>query len=95
MHRQNNAERAIQAHMDKKLQAELTLTELCQEVGVPNRRIHTDGAKELTLRKWGEKVRELAWTGWVPIPTSLLFAVIIIESSALRAPIMLAMRFIN
>jgi hypothetical protein len=46
------------AHMDKKSQSHLTLTELCQEVGVPNR-LHTDGAKELNLGKWGEKVREL------------------------------------
>eukprot|EP00978_Attheya_sp_CCMP212_P036439 scaffold165198_cov30-Attheya_sp.AAC.1 len=46
------------AHMDKKSQSHMTLTELCQEVGVPNR-LHTDGAKELNLGKWGEKVREL------------------------------------
>eukprot|EP00978_Attheya_sp_CCMP212_P020330 scaffold58032_cov44-Attheya_sp.AAC.1 len=32
------------AHMDKKSQSHMTLMELCQEVGVPNR-LHTDGAK--------------------------------------------------
>eukprot|EP00978_Attheya_sp_CCMP212_P029188 scaffold103018_cov51-Attheya_sp.AAC.1 len=46
------------AHMDMKSQSHMTLTELCQEVGVPNR-LHTDGTKELNLGKWGEKVREL------------------------------------
>eukprot|EP00978_Attheya_sp_CCMP212_P025598 scaffold82567_cov29-Attheya_sp.AAC.1 len=45
-------------HMDKKSQSHMTLTKLCQEVGVPNR-LHTNGAKELNLGKWGEKVREL------------------------------------
>eukprot|EP00978_Attheya_sp_CCMP212_P027238 scaffold91107_cov58-Attheya_sp.AAC.1 len=46
-------------HMDKKSQSHMTLTELCQEVGVPNRLHSTDSTKELNLGKWGEKVPEL------------------------------------